>query len=35
MYSVFRSLYENIKGEYDKLTEINTKFGKKTKVTGD
>jgi xylulokinase len=35
MYSVFRSLYENIKGEYDKLTEINTKFGKKTKATGD
>ena len=35
MYSVFRSLYENIKGEYDKLAEISKKFGKKTKVTGD
>lgn len=35
MYGVFRSLYENIKDEYDKLAEINKKFGKKTTVTGD
>lgn len=35
MYAVFRNLYENIKGEYDALAEINKKFGKKTTVTGD
>lgn len=28
MYGVFRSLYENIRGEYDKLAEITNKFGK-------
>jgi len=31
MYGVFRSLYENIKGEYDKLAEIHHKFGKMKK----
>ncbi len=30
MYGVFRSLYENIKGEYDALAGIQKKFGKKT-----
>jgi sugar (pentulose or hexulose) kinase len=29
MYGVFRNLYENIKGEYDTLTEITKRFGKK------
>jgi len=35
MYSVFRSLYENIKGEYDQLADITKRFGKNTTVTGD
>lgn len=29
MYCVFRSLYENVKGEYDKLADIQKRFGKK------
>ena len=29
MYKVFRSLYENIKGEYDALTAITKKYGKR------
>ena len=29
MYGVFRSLYENIRGEFDKLTEITKQFRKK------
>ncbi len=28
MYGVFRSLYENVKGEYDKLADIQKRFGK-------
>ncbi len=31
MYSVFRNLYENIKGEYDTLAAIHEKFGKMKK----
>lgn len=32
MYGVFRSLYENIKDEYDKLADIQKSFGKKEQV---
>jgi xylulokinase len=31
MYGVFRNLYENIKGEYDALADIQKTFGKKSK----